>query len=41
MTPLHVAVKKAHIEIVEYLADKKADINIQDKEGVSKSICKK
>ena len=38
MTALHVAVEKAHIEIVEYLSDKATDINIQDKEGVSKSI---
>ena len=37
MTPLHLAVEKAHIEVVKYLVDQRADISIQDKEGVS--IC--
>jgi len=37
MTPLLIAVEEPHIEIVEYLVQK-ADINIQDKEGVSKNM---
>ena len=35
MTPLHLAAKSAHIEIVEYLIDKEADINIQDDNEVT------
>ena len=30
MTPLHMAVESSHIEMVEYLLDQGADINIQD-----------
>ena len=37
MTPLHVAAKNAHIEIMEHLLKKNADINIQDNKGVSTS----
>ena len=35
MTPLHVAVKEAHIEIVQYFVGQNADINMQDENGVS------
>ena len=39
MTPLHVAAKKGEsLDIVEYLIDKGADINIKDYNGVSESI---
>ena len=34
MTPLHVAAERGYVKIVDYLADKGADINIQDKKGV-------
>ena len=34
MTPLHVAAERGHTKIVEYLVNKGADINIQDKNGV-------
>lgn len=37
MTPLHVAAQKGdRISIVKYLLRKKADINIEDNNGVSK-----
>ena len=41
MTPLHVAAQKGdRISIVKYLVDQKADINIEDNNGVSKTtIC--
>ena len=35
MTSLHVAAEKAHIQIVEYLIYQKANINIQDPNGVN------
>jgi len=35
MTPLHLATEGAHIKIVEYLVEQKANINIQDDNGVS------
>ena len=36
MTPLHVAAKKGdRLELVDYLLDKGADINIKDYSGVS------
>ena len=34
MTALHIAAERGHIRIVEYLAAKGADIDIQDKMGV-------
>ena len=34
MTALHIAAERGHIQIVEYLAEKRADIDIQDKKGV-------
>ena len=34
ITPLHVAAERGHPRIVEYLVDKGADIDIQDKNGV-------
>ena len=34
-TPLHVAARGGHKDTVEYLADKRARINIPDKYGVS------
>ena len=39
MTPLHVAAKKGEsLDIVEYLIDKEANINIKDYNGVSETI---
>ena len=39
MTPLHVAAEKGdRLDIVEYLLDKRADINIRDYNGVSETI---
>ena len=39
MTPLHVAAeKREYLDIVEYLIDKGADINIKDGNGVSETI---
>ena len=39
MTPLHVAAEKGdRLEIVEYLSNKGADINIKDYSGVSETI---
>ena len=35
ITALHIAAERGNIKIVEYLADKGADIDIQDKNGVS------
>lgn len=35
MTPLHVAAERGYIKIVDYLVWKGADINIQEKDGVS------
>ena len=40
MTPLHVAAEKDHLKIVEYLADQKVDIDIQDDHGVHHSASK-
>ena len=37
MTPLHVAAERGHSEIVKYLSDKEADINIKDDGGVSET----
>ena len=38
MTPLHVAAHKGdRISIVEHLLHKKADVNIEDNNGVSKT----
>ena len=37
MTPLHMAVRNAHIKVVKYLVEQgTADVNIQDNEGVNK-----
>jgi len=37
MTPLHIAVKSAHIKVVKYLVGQEtADVNIRDNEGVKK-----
>ena len=38
MAPLHVAAEKGHIQIVEYLCDQGAKINIQDKNRVCMTI---
>ena len=36
MTPLHLAAERAHVEVIEYLVGKEADIiNIQDLNGVN------
>ena len=35
MTPLHLTAESGHVKIVNYLCDKGADTNIQDKEGVN------
>ena len=34
-TPLHMAARKGHDQMVEFLVDKKADIDITDYNGVS------
>ena len=34
-TPLHLAAGKGHVDIVRYLVDKGADLNIKDTFGVS------
>ena len=34
-TPLHVAVEVGYTDIVKYLVDKEADINIRENGGVS------
>ena len=34
MTALHLAAESGHIKIVTYLYEKRADINIQDNDGV-------
>ena len=39
MTPLHIAVEGAHTEIVKYLVDREADINIKDYNGVNIYVC--
>ena len=39
MTPLHVAAEKGdRLDIVKYLCEKGADINIKDQSGVSEII---
>ena len=35
MTPLHLAARQGHVDIVRYLVDKGADLNIKDEDGVS------
>ena len=35
MTPLHLAADSGHMKTVTYLCDEKADINIQDDDGVN------
>ena len=30
MTPLHLAARQGHVDIVRYLVDKGADLNIKD-----------
>ena len=34
MTPLHLAAESGHVKKVNYLYDERADINIQDNDGV-------
>ena len=34
-TPLHIAARQGHQDIVEYLIGEKASINIEDNDGVS------
>ena len=34
-TPLHIAAREGHVDIVRYLVDKDADPNIKDEDGVS------
>ena len=38
MTPLHLAAERGSIEIVRYLVEQGASINIQDNNGVSVTI---
>ena len=35
MTALHLAAESGHIKIVTYLCDNRADLNIQDNDGVN------
>ena len=35
MTPLHMAAAESHVEIMEFLIDKGADVNTQDKDWVN------
>ena len=35
MTPLHCAAPHGHVDVVRYLVDKGADLNIKDEDGVS------
>ena len=35
MTPLHLAAESGHVNIVNYLCDEGAAINIQDNDGVN------
>ena len=37
-TPLHIAAREGYDSTVEYLADKKADINSKDYNGVGEAI---
>ena len=37
-TPLHVAASKGHDYTVECLVNKRADMNIKDKKGVSEKL---
>ena len=37
-TPLHIAAREGYDSTVEYLAEKKADINIKDDYGVCEAI---
>ena len=40
MTPLHLAAERARVKVVNYLADKEANIiNIQDWDGVNNVVC--
>ena len=34
-TPLHFAAREGHVDIVRYLVDKDADLNIKNEDGVS------
>ena len=34
-TPLHFAAREGHVDIVRYLVDKVADLNIKNEDGVS------
>ena len=38
MTPLHLAAERGRFQMVGYLVDQKADINVKDKDGVSGTI---
>ena len=39
MAPLHVAAKGGYPQVVEYLVSKKAEINVQDQNGVKMYLC--
>ena len=40
MTPLHVAAERGFVKIVDYLIDKGADIDLQEKNGVIRPVAR-
>ena len=40
MTPLHVAAERGFVKIVDYLIDKGADIDVQNENGVIRTVAR-